>query len=98
MFYVNRLFAKAAAELRNIGDGHVVQRSDRVLIERKRPLLESELNAIGQKIILPKEILFLNVLEQIRVFFFQNNHSIFRQRINPELFEYGWLPFAQSPW
>jgi hypothetical protein len=47
---------------------------------------------------LPKEILFLNVLEQIGVFFFQNNHSIFRQRINPELFEYGWLPFAQSPW
>jgi hypothetical protein len=49
---VNGLFSKATAELGNIRDCDVVQRPKRVLVERGRSLPESDLDAVGQQVIL----------------------------------------------
>ena len=51
---VNRLFAKSAAKLRDIRDGNVIQSPERILVERSWALLQSNINAIREQIILSK--------------------------------------------
>jgi hypothetical protein len=58
--YVDRLFAIAAAELSDVRDGDIVQHPKGVLIKGLDSLFKTNIDAVGQEIILSQKILFLN--------------------------------------
>ena len=57
---VDRLLTKPASEPGDIGHRDMVQRPEEILVERDRTLVESDLDAIRQQIVLPVEVLFLD--------------------------------------
>jgi hypothetical protein len=72
---IDRFFTKSAAKLRDMGDRYVVQRPDHVLVEGGVILLKANFDAIGQKIILAYQVLFLHAVIEILVLLLQYKHK-----------------------
>ncbi len=60
---VDRFFTVSAPELGDVCNSNVIQRPQRVLIERFDALLQANLNAVRQQVVLSEEILLLNPSE-----------------------------------
>jgi hypothetical protein len=68
----NWFFAITAPELRYVRDGSIVQRPKRVLVECLNSFPEADFNAIGQQVVLPQEIVLLDLCEELGIVFFSN--------------------------
>src|SRR5688500_8822531 len=73
---VYRLSSKPPAELRYVRYGCGVQRPQHVLVERLDPLRENDLNAVGQGVVLPEEVLLLDSSEKDWVVSFPDRHRL----------------------
>ncbi len=71
----NRVFAVAATELGYAGHCHIVQTPERVFVKRLDAFCQAYFNAVGQQVILPQEILFLDSRIKHRVIFFADGHG-----------------------
>ena len=58
--HVNRFFSVTATKLRNVGNRNMVEGPKRVFIECLNAFFQPNFDAIGQQVILAKEILFLD--------------------------------------
>jgi hypothetical protein len=57
---VDGFLSKPPTELRDIRHGNVVQCPEHVFVKRRGPFFEADLDAIGQKLVLPVQVLLLN--------------------------------------
>jgi len=62
--HVDWLFTEASPKLRYVCDGHVVERPKGIFIERRMSLFQTYFNAIGQEVVLPEKIPFLDKIIQ----------------------------------
>lgn len=53
----------------------MIKGPDRIFIQGKRPLLQTEFDAVCKKIVLPDEVKLLDALEEFRIEFFEHDHS-----------------------
>ncbi len=58
--HVNRFFAVTAPKLRNVRDRSIVEGPKRVFVECLNAFFQPNFDAIGQQVILAKEVLFLD--------------------------------------
>ena len=72
--YINRLFAEATAELRNIRHGNVVQRPNSIFVKCGMALLDANLNTVGQQVVLPEKVLFVHEFVKLTIIAFEDNH------------------------
>ena len=70
--HVNRIFAVTTPELSYVGYRYMVQRPERVFIEGLDPLFQTDLNTVGQQILLAQKILLLHSREQRRIVLLAN--------------------------
>ena len=73
--YINRFFAEAAAELRNIRHGNVVQGPDSIFVKCRVALFKADLNAVGQQVVLPEKVLFVHEFVKLTIIAFEDNHK-----------------------
>jgi hypothetical protein len=73
--HVYWLLPKSAAELRYVCYGSMVQGPKRVFVERLDPVAQANFNAVGQKVILPKQILLLDASKELRIVSLSNRHA-----------------------
>ena len=72
--HIDWLLTVTSSKLRNIGDSCVVQSPKGVFIEKFDSLIQSNLNAVRQQIILPQKVLLLNFCVKGRTVFFSDGH------------------------
>jgi hypothetical protein len=58
---INRFFPIPTAKLRDVCNRDVIKSPKRILIERFDTLLQPYFNAVSEKVILPKQVLLLNL-------------------------------------
>ena len=68
--YINGLFSKPPAKLRNIGDSYMIEGPEHILVKRDRAFYKPNLNTVHQQLILAIEILLRDPIKQIAVFLF----------------------------
>jgi hypothetical protein len=69
------LFPVSSAKLGYVGNGRIVERPKRVLVERFNALFYPDLDAIGKKIVLTQKILLLNLGVKLRIVLFSYGHN-----------------------
>ncbi|MER0236560.1 hypothetical protein [Fulvimarina sp. MAC8] len=70
----DRLFAIAPAMLGDIGNRRVIECPERIFVESLDPLFQADFDTIGEKIVLPKEVLLLNPVKKRRIVFSPDRH------------------------
>ncbi len=72
------VFPETTSELGNVCHRSVVQCPKRIFIKRFDALFQPYLNAIGQQVVLPEEILLLDFRVERGIVFFSDGHREFR--------------------
>ncbi len=60
---INRLFSESSTKLRYICNCYVIQCPQHVFVKSRRTFLQSDLDTVSQKLILPIQVLLLNTIE-----------------------------------
>ena len=68
--HVDWVFSVSPSKLSYVRNGSIVERPQCVFVERIYFLLQSDFDAIGQEIVLPQKVLFLNPCVQRGAIFF----------------------------
>lgn len=71
---IDRFFAISASKLGNVRNRNIVQCPKRVFIERFDAFLEANFNTVGQQVVLPQEVLLLNLRVERGIVFFSDGH------------------------
>lgn len=71
--YIDRLFT--VTKLGNIGKCCIIQSPKSVFVESFDAFLQANFNAIGQKVVLPQQVLLLDFSEEFRIVCFANGHE-----------------------
>jgi hypothetical protein len=73
--YVDRLSAKPPTKLGDIRNRHMIQGPEKILVERDRPFPQADLDAVRQKLILAIQVLLLNPITELSIFFLEYEYG-----------------------